>query len=263
MKAKMISAALGLAAALAAGAAHAAPVAKTTLPEDIIKAIYEKFRSYNIKTMTYDETRVISHEQTGGKQTGVMKIDPMNSAALKIRYYFQAPDKHGYRVLSDPIKDYWVGSPNQPGAMPMDSKWLDKILNWFDIHRGEDKTHRGVNCHVIALVPKPGAPEGMHTMTWFVDSEKLVILKFIFTLKDANNKPMRTEGDLVYDNFNGRYLASSATWRTTVSILPYVFIHNSAFDNHTFNIPLDESVFKEEFPDRWFEILKEPDPYER
>ncbi len=236
---------------------------KTTLPEDIVKAIYDKFISYDIKTMTYDETRVTSHEQTGGKQPGSMKIDPMNTATLKTRYFFQAPDRHGYRVISAPIENYWAGSPNQPGALPMDRNWLDKVLKWFDIHRAPDESYRNVKCHKLVLIPKPGAPENLYTMTWYVDSVNFVVLKFVFMIRDANNRNIRSSGELFYENFNGRYLASNATWRTKVSILPYVFVHKSVFDNYTFNMPLDESVFLEEFPAKWFEALDEKNPFDK
>ena len=51
-------------------------------------------------------------------------------------------------------------------------------------------------------------------------------------------------------------------WKTKVSSLPYIFMQKTTITNYRVNIPLDESVFKEEFPENWFKNLDEK-PYNR
>ncbi len=242
----------------AAGPARSvAPDPKMT-PEQIIGKIHASFMAQKIKTLTYDETRTVYYVSRGANE-GVMPLNPDNGATYIARYFYQAPASHGYRTISNPIKNYWIGSPNQPGALPMDEKWKDKIFAWFDVYRPKDMEYRGRKCYLVALLPKKNTPKNLYPMTWYVDPEKFIVIKFYFLIGNKE-KSVSTKGEMYYKKINGRLFPSSAVWNTQVSGLPYDFKQKSTFSNYRFNVPLDESVFKEEFPEDWFKDLGEKPP---
>lgn len=226
---------------------------------EIVDSIYQKVMDWDFKTMSYDEIRVISYElqQGGGKTT--MPMSAENGSTLKLRYFYQTPDKHGYKMLSEPVNDYWIGSPNQPGAIPMDHKWKDKVTQWYDLSRAEKtREYKGRKCYLVTLMPIDGKPAA-YPMTWYVDAENFVVLKFEFLL-DMGTTKIRAVGDVTYDDIQGHLLPSRAEWRTRMTGLPYIFVSTSDYANYNFNMPLDASVFLEEFPKDWFTKLGE-DPY--
>jgi len=225
--------------------------------EEIVARIYDKFMGWNFKTMTYDELRVSSMKMAQDKVGGAsMPLNESNATIMKLRYFFKAPDNHGYKLLSDPIDNYWVGSPNQPGAIPMDSHWKEKISTWYSVSKTEkNQVYRDRECYVVTLVPRENTP-AHYPMTWYVDTASFNVLKFIFLLQ-SNNKKMTTTGEVYYGKVNNYELPVEAHWKTKISMLPYIFLSDSIFSNHSFNVPLDDSVFKEEFPEDWFKKLGE------
>ncbi|MFA6451628.1 MAG: hypothetical protein WCX65_19310 [bacterium] len=261
--AALVFSALFAAPAPAAPAKRAAPrpsaSPKAMTPEQIISEIHNRFMKQKFRTMTYDETRVVSNESITPGKKGVMDLNFENGATYVSRYFYQAPAKHGYRELSNPIKNYWIGSPNQPGALPMDEKWKDKVVSWFNLYISTPQMYRGINCYRVTLVPKPGAPKNLFNMTWYIDPNTFSIIKFIFLIADDTNRVSST-GQVYYKPVNNYMLPYKAIWRTTVKNMPYIFLQKTTMKNYRFNIPLDESVFKEEFPDDWFKNLKEK-PY--
>jgi hypothetical protein len=230
-------------------------------PLQVITEIQNRFNLRNIRTMTYDETRVTSYEVLSGRGQGMMSMSPSNATTIRLRYFYQAPAKHGYRFLSEMPENYWAGSPNQPGAVPMDEKWKVKILslyNAFLANRNEQCRER--ECYVLILVPRKGAPKELYPMTWYVDTKDLLVFKFIFLISAADGKFVRSTGDVYYKKANGFYMPERSRWRTKVSNLPFMFLLNTTMDNYHFNLPLDKSDFEEEFPKDWFKKLGEPSP---
>jgi hypothetical protein len=238
--------------------ASAAPQKMT--PEGIVSEIHRRFMAQKFRTMTYDEVRVISYEAISKDKKGMMTLNMQNGATYIARNFYQAPAKHGYRALNNPVKNYWIGSPNQPGALPMDEKWKDKVLSWFNLYGSPTQLYRGKKCYIVSLVPKHSAPKNLYNMTWYVDPDSFSVLKFIFLIEDKTNTVSST-GELYYKPINNYMLPYKGAWRTTVSSFPYIFRQNTELKNYRFNIPLDESVFKEEFPENWFKTLKEK-PYQ-
>ena len=256
-----LSPAAGVAAAPAKGG-HARPAVRTAAamaPEQIVSEIHKRFVAQKFRTITYDETRVVSYESLTPGKKGLMNLNLENGAMYMARYFYQAPAKHGYRDLSKPIKNFWIGSPNQPGALPMDEKWKDKVLSWFNLYGSPPRTYRGKKCYLVTLVPKPGAPKNLFNMTWYVDPADFTVLKFIFLITDSTSTISST-GEMYYKPLNGYMLPYKANWRTKVSSLPYIFMQRTTIKNYRINIPLDESVFKEVFPENWFKNLNEK-PY--
>ncbi len=245
----------------AAVAAHARPVEpdpKLT-PQQIVTKIHGKFLAMKIKSMAYDESRTVFYVSRSEGNEGMMALNKNNGATYIARYFFQAPAKHGYRIISNPIKNYWIGSPNQPGALPMDEKWKDKVFEWFDFFRPKDMEYRGRKCYLVALLPKKNAPKNLYPMTWYVDPVNFIVIKFYFLI-GRGDRSVSTKGEMYYKKVNGRLLPSSAQWNTQVSDLPYDFKQKSVFSNYRFNVPLDESVFDQEFPKDWFKNLGETPP---
>ena len=248
---------------LAAFAVNAVAAARMQ-PDEVVSEIYNRFMKLNIKTMTYDEIRVSSYElapQVAGKQQGTMPLNAENSSTMKQRYFYQAPDKHGYRQISEPMPGYWAGSPNQPGAIPMDQKWKDKVMSWYSVTMSpKDQVAGGAQCYVVTLSPKPDTP-AQYPMTWYVDKDKFIVLKVVFLVNKGGKKVSAT-GEIKYKKYSGYYMPESSKWRTKVQNLPYFFLSNSTFSNYTFNEPIDPASFKEQFPDDWFEKLGEQ-PYKQ
>ena len=221
--------------------------------EEIVSEIHERFMGQDFKTVVYDEIRVVSQKSPATKDGATMPLNENNASAMKLRYFYQAPDSHGYKLLSEDVDNYWAGSPNQPGALPMDHTWKEKILNWYEVNRAEKlKEINARKCYVVTLSPKPGMPAA-YPMTWYVDSERFLILKFIF-LVGAGGKKVHTTGVMTYKEVrDGYWMPASAEWKTKVEKFPQTFTSSSTFKNYQFNVPLDPSVFEEEFPDGWFE----------
>jgi len=220
---------------------------------EIVTEMHKRFMDQDIKTYTFDEIRVTSQKNPPSKDGTVMPLNQDNAKTMKLRYFYQAPDKHGYKLISEEIENYWVGSPNQAGALPMDHNWKDKILNWYDVSRSEKlREVRGRECFVVTLMPKEGMPSA-YPMTWYVDRERFVVLRFIF-LVTSGDKKVHTVGNLTYKEVrDGFWAPASAEWRTRVADFPNQFTSSSEFTNYKFDIPLDPSVFEEEFPEGWFE----------
>jgi hypothetical protein len=237
-------------------AASGAPGLSMT-PEQVVTEIYNRFMAQKIRSMTYDEVRVIAYESNSPGSEGLTPLNEANGATYLARYFYQAPARHGYRSLTNPIKNYWIGSPNQPGALPMDERWKDKVISWFNIYKSPQQAYRGRKAAAVTLVPKPSAPKNLYPMTWLVDPDKFIVIKFIFLVEGKDNSTVSTTGEMYYKNINGYLLPSSSKWSTRASTLPYLFKQKSAFKNYHINIPLDDSVFKEEFPENWFENLNQ------
>lgn len=226
---------------------------------DIVDRIYDKVMSWDFKTMSYDEIRIISYELQQGGGATTMPMSAENGSTLKLRYFYQTPDKHGYKLLSKPVNDYWIGSPNQPGAIPMDHKWKDKVTGWYSLSRSDGtRKYRDRDCYLVTLMPIEGKPAA-YPMTWYVDAEDFVVLKFEFLL-NMGSKKIRAVGEIYYDDVQGHLLPAQAEWRTRIAGLPYIFLSTSEYTNYSFNLPLDPSVFLEEFPEDWFTKLGQ-DPY--
>ncbi|HOO57199.1 MAG TPA: hypothetical protein PLN69_10270 [bacterium] len=227
----------------------------------VVDAIHTRFMAHDIKTMTYDETRVMASEDIRkSAESSRMALNPSNATAMKMRNFYQAPNKHGYKMLSEQIKNYWQGSPNQAGAIPMDAEWKDKIYNWYDLYRAPDQEYRNINCIVILLKPKSDAPDNLYNMTWYIDPDKYIVLMFRYLIKGEKQENISATGEMYYEQINDMWLPVRADWRTRVSKLPFVFTQTVEIDNYHFNIPLDESVFEEQFPDRWFENMGQQPP---
>jgi len=223
----------------------------------VIEGIQKKFIERGIRTMTYDETRVTSYEVSRGRRRGMMQVAPNNAMTIRLRYFYAAPDRHGYRFLSDMPDNYWAGSPNQPGAIPMDEKWKEKVLARYDPALAKNAPCRERDCFTLVLVPKKDAPDSLYPMTWYVDTKDFLVMKVIFLIRARDGRFVRSVGDVFYKKYAGFYMPSRSKWRTTVSTLPYVFLLETSMDNYHFDIPLDASVFEEEFPEDWFEKMGE------
>lgn len=242
------------------GCAAAAAGADELTGMDILEKIQARFVEQDIKTMSYDELRVHSYELTKGSDSpGAMPLSMGNAATLKLRYFYEAPDRHGYKLLSEVEDNYWAGSPNQPGAIAMDHTWTDKVRDSYQVKLGPDKEFDGIDCYRVILVPKSTENNVVFPMTWLIDKERLIILKFL-GLINTNDMKVSMNGVINYEEMNDYWFPVSAEWKTSVSKLPYIFTNTSTYSNYRFNIPLDDSVFREEFPPNWFENLGEQ-PY--
>jgi hypothetical protein len=235
-----------------------APTKMTALK--VLDEIQKRFIARKIRTMTYDEVRTTSYEFSSGKQRGMMSISPDNATTIRLRYFYMAPDRHGYRFLSDAPENYWAGSPNQPGAIPMDEKWRDKVLSEYRIYLQNMDKCGGRVCYVLVLVPLKGASDELYPMTWYIDTKDFLVRKFILLIRDKDGRYIRSTGEMDYGKVNGVVMPVKSNWRTNVSELPYVFILRITMENYNFNVPLDNSVFEEEYPKNWFEMLGQPEP---
>ncbi len=242
-------------------AAAAAAVEKQELTgADIINEIQRRFIAQDIKTMSYDELRVHTYEMTRGTDSpGTMPLSMGNGTTLKMRYFYQAPGKHGYKLLSKTEDNYWAGSPNEPGAIAMDHGWTDKVFNSYNVERGPDKVFKGIDCFRVTLIPKSVENKIIFPMTWYIDKERYIVLKFLGLVNSSDMK-VSINGVIDYEKMNDYWFPVSSKWKTKVSKLPYTFINLSTYTNYRFNIPLAPSVFTEEFPPNWFENLGEK-PY--
>ncbi len=237
--------------------ATAAPHPAATSPQSVINKMQQKFLSYKLKSYTYDEIRVATYEVTDkSRQTGISPVAETNGSTTKARYFYQSPSKHGYRLLSERMDNYWIGSPNQLGALPMDSKWKNKVISWYSLKLLPDTTVDKNKCYSLALTPKPGKPAA-YGMTWYIDKKYLVIRKFIYDV-NYGDYPLKVTGTMKFKTLkNGLLFPTSATWTTKVHGLPFIFKTKSIYTNYHFNIPLDPSVFKEEYPPDWLNKMKE------
>lgn len=229
-------------------------------PEAIVAEIHNRFMGQNIKTMTYDEVRTVTYSSNSPGSEGLTPLNKANGSVYLARYFYQAPARHGYRALTKPIKNYWIGSPNQPGAIPMDERWKEKVMTWYSVYKSPPQNYRGRKTVVITLVPKRSAPKNLYPMTWLVDPNKFIVIKFLFLITGKDGKTVSTTGEMYYKDINGYLLPASSSWTTHVSKLPYLFKQKSTFKNYRVNIPLDDSDFEEEFPKDWFKNLNEK-PY--
>lgn len=226
----------------------------------VVDEIQKRFNARKIRSMTCDEVRTTSYEISSGKRQGMMSISPDNATTIRLRYFYMAPNRHGYRFISEAPGNYWAGSPNQPGAIPMNEKWKEKVLSQYRVSLDKNEKCGGLECFVLTLVPLKGAPGSLYPMTWFIDTKDFLVRKFILLIRAKDGRYIYSTGEMEYGKVNGSMMPASASWRTKVSALPYVFILKVKLENYNFNIPLDDSVFEEEFPENWFEMLGEPKP---
>ncbi len=229
---------------------------KTLSAFNIIQTIQDNFKKQNFKTLTYDETRTASYELDAGKSGALMTFDMESATTYKLRYFYRAPDTHGYHLLTKEIKNYWIGSPTQPGALPMSENWEKKVLDWYDVMLSDNQVYRGRVCYVLILLPRPNAPKYSGNMQFYIDPASFVVLKFIVLAKNEK-QTISTNGDIYYKKINGYLMPSSARIKAKISTFPYTFNQYIIYDNYRFNIPLDNSVFNLEFPKNWFENMRE------
>ena len=232
-------------AVLAVGLFPNPAAGKSLTPDQVLEKIFDNFRKQNIKSMMYDELRTVSTKVRGkGGRQGMMMLDKENATTYTMRYFYSAPDKHGYRMLSDPIEGFWPGDPNQENNIAMDERWLEKVRESYEMTLSEDAMVEDRLCYVLNLTPKKGLTH-VFPMTWYIDKKKFLILK-LYHLVRVGRQTKFTSGVITYDHVSGRLMPIHAEWLTTMKDLPYQIEYKVKYKNYKFNVPLDDSVFEVE-----------------
>ncbi|MEW5946884.1 MAG: hypothetical protein AB1742_11860 [bacterium] len=246
-KASAPATASAVAAALALAALFtAAPAAHAVTGEQLVDGLQEIFIGQNIKTLSRSEKMIVTTRQDGveydedGDKPFARKP---HVAELITKYYYKAPDKHAYELLSEPIEGFHPGDPNQPGSIAMDENFSEKVKSLFDLYVSKDQTYRGRKCHVLTLNPKPGA-KGAFPMTWFIDKKKMLILKYVSLVRETRKYSVSTTAELYYKKVKGRWLIHAARWVTRPSNIPYSFEYRKYFSDYRINEPIEDSVFR-------------------
>jgi hypothetical protein len=232
---------------LCAGALRAAPAGAAALsPEQVLDSIYKQFHGQNMKTMVYDEVRTVSRKMLSRSEgNGMMPMDEGNAVTYVTRVYYRAPDMHGYRMLSEQIPGFWPGTPSQENSIIMDERWLERVRESYTLNLSKDATYAGKRCYVLNLIPKPGTAWTLN-MTWYIDQQQFLILKFIHLVQKSAKRATSTTGELKYGKVRGHMVPLEARWRATGPNIPAEFVYEVKYKNYIFNVPLDESVFKRE-----------------
>ena len=238
-----------LAAALAAMFIGARATAAQLTPDQVLQKIFDTFHGQKIKTMVYDEVRTVSTKTSGGgERGGMMELNSTNGLTYVMRTYYRSPDKHGYRMVTKPIKGFWPGNPNQQDAITMDERWMEKVRNTYRISLAKfDKTVRGRPCYIFSLVPRPGT-KWAFPMTWYVDKQNFSILRFMELVRRNQAQTASTTGDIYYEKVKGHTVPIKSKWTTTVEEIGYTFDYSIRYENYLFNVPLNDSVFKVQPP---------------
>jgi hypothetical protein len=194
--------------------------AKSLTADQVLDRMFETFRKENIKSMVYDEVRTVATKMQRGAQKGVMPLDSKNATTYVMRYYYRAPDKHGYRMLSDPIDGFWPGHPSEENNIAIDERWTEKVRENFKLSLSGEKKFNKIDCYVLNLTPKPGVTH-VFPMTWYVDKKKFIILKFFHLVRKSDRRAVSTTGEITYDKVNKRLVPVKSRWTTTMTGLPY------------------------------------------
>ena len=220
---------------------------KTITADIVLDKIFFTFHNQKIRSMVYDEVRTISTQAAeSGPDQGVMQLDKRNASTYIMRSYYRAPDKHGYRMKTKPIEGFWPGTPNQQDAITMDERWPSKVREVYTLGLGKSTVSiRGRKCYILTLRPKPDSVLTF-PMTWYVDAENFSILKFMHLIKYNSGQIVSTIGEIFYGKARGHYVPLTSKWLTTSSNSTYRFHYDIRYENYMFNIPLDDSVFKEQ-----------------
>lgn len=235
---------LGLAAAALCAPRPAA--AADLSAEQVLEKLFERFKEQKISTMMYEEIRTVSNKmRSRSSKDGMMMLNRDNATTYVMRYFYKAPDKHGYRLLTDPIKNFWPGHPSQDNAITMDERWLERVKEHYRVALAADFNYKGRMCYTLILHPKPGY-EWTFPMNWYVDKEKFLILSATHVVRESPKRSSSTTGEITYDRVHGYLVPVKAHWKTTVRGLPYEFEFHVRYENYVFNAPLDDSVFKQE-----------------
>lgn len=249
MRKTILASVLLIAAALAfrAGNATAAPApAKQLSPAQVLDSIFGQFHGQNLKTMVYDEVRTVSRKtRTQGETNGMMAMDEGNAVTFLTRVYYRAPDFHGYRMLSKQIPGFWPGTPSQDNSIIMDERWLERVRESYNLTLSSDTFIDGKKCYVLNLTPKPGTTWTLN-MTWYVDKDKFLILKFVHLVRKSKSRATSTTGNIKYGVVRGHTVPLEARWLSTGANIPSEFEYSVKYKNYIFNVPLDDSVFKRE-----------------
>lgn len=216
--------------------------AKSLTADQVLDKMFETFRKENIKSMVYDEVRTVATKSQRGQTKGIMPLDSQNATTYVMRYYYRAPDKHGYRMLSDRIDGFWPGHPSEENNIAIDERWTEKVHESYNLTLSPSKKFNNRDCYVLNLTPKPGVTH-VFPMTWYVDQKKFIILKFFHLVKKSDKRAVSTNGEITYDTVNKRLVPVKAKWVTTMTGLPYDFTYTVRYKNYLFNVPLDDSVF--------------------
>ena len=223
------------------------PVAAEDLTAtQVLDNIFKRFSEQNIHTMMYEEIRTVSSKMnTTGAQNGMMMLNRDNATTYVMRYFYQSPDKHGYRFLSESIKNFWPGNPGQENSIAMDERWLQRVKERYKISLTPNRKYKGRMCYVLQLTPRPGY-QWNFPMSWYVDKEKFLILSLTHVVRKSPRNASVTTGEISYDRVHGYLVPVKAHWVTTVTQMPYKFEFHVRYENYIFNAPLDQSVFKQE-----------------
>lgn len=221
--------------------------AKPVTADIALDKIFYSFHNQKIRSMVYDEVRTISTQSAeAGPDQGTMQFNKTNASSYIMRSYYRAPDKHGYRMVTTPIEGFWPGTPNQQDAITMDERWPSKVRETYNLALGKNTVSiRGRKCYILTLRPKPDSVLTF-PMTWYVDAESFSILKFIHLLKYKSGQTVSTTGEIFYGKARGHYVPLRSKWLTTSSNSILRFHYSIRYENYMFNIPLDDSVFKEQ-----------------
>ena len=221
--------------------------AKNLTPDQVLENIFSQFHKQRISTMVYDEVRTVSSKMRSsqGSLNGMMDLDAANAATFVTRYYYRAPDKHGYRMVSDPIPGFWPGSPNQENSLAMDERWLEKVRRSYKPVLAKDRVYKGKPCYTFLLAPKPGEAWTFNIM-WIVDKKTFRILMVHNLVHKSSHTTVTSQGDITYGQVKGHTVPMEARWVTTMTDLPYKIEYHVRYENYVFNVPLHDSVFKAE-----------------
>jgi hypothetical protein len=233
---------IALAAAMPCATARAASLSA----QQVVEKLFQRFKEQNIRTMMYEEIRTVSNKMRDkGGQGGMMTLNRDNATTYVMRYFYKAPDRHGYRMLSEPVKNFWPGHPSQENAITMDERWLERVREHYDVSLAADFVYKGRPCYTLILNPKPGQ-EWTFPMSWYVDKEKFLVLSVTHLVRKGPKNSSFTTGEITYGRVHGFLVPVKAQWKTTVRDMPYQFEFQVRYENYVFNAPLDDSVFKKE-----------------
>jgi hypothetical protein len=237
-----VVAACVVATSLCAGRARA----ETITAEKLLHAMQQKFLSMKIRSMTYDEDRLVVTKIATGADAGMMMMNSNNAAHYRMRYFYKAPNRHAYKMISKKIQGFYPGNPNQDNNIAMDESWERKVIASYRPVMSKDITYRGRAVYVFNLVPRAGTKE-TYPMTFYVDQQSLLILKFVFLVTNPDKKKSSTTGEMYYAPVKGRMMPSAARWTSSLTGIPYVVHYRIKFLNYRFDIPIPDSTFNLEY----------------